>query len=264
MQFRALGGIMIAWAALSVGGCHGHGGIVHRVESGESLSQLAHVYGVTLPELLSANPQLKSDELKAGEKILIPGATEDIRTTQAVWDMAELHASREEGTGEIEETPVNPKAAPSGTSPSIKKNENPSGNVASKGKTVSVPTQKGLSFGWPATGAVISKFGMRNRKMHNGIDIRVNPDANIVSTTEGKVAYVGNDVEGYGNLVIVHHPTNLFSVYAYVGEITAKKGQNVSRGTVIAKAKKNPQEAFFHFEVRKGKRALNPLQLLPR
>ena len=122
MQFRALGGLIVVFAALSAGGCHGHGGIVHLVESSESLSQLAHVYGVTLPELLSANPQLKSDELKTGEKILIPGATENIRTTQAVWDMEELHANRDESPEEGGKTLIKPKSA--SPAPSISANKN--------------------------------------------------------------------------------------------------------------------------------------------
>lgn len=254
MQLHTLG--RIAWIATAVLGfaCHSRGGIIHRVENGESLSQIAHVYDVPLRDLLDANPRIKSDELSPGQKILVPGAFAKRDVERAVWDTNDMKAVAKDD--EEEEPPKGPAAL----SPMPKSSQ----EVKGKQRSVRVGPRKVLSFAWPAAGAVISKFGMRNRKMHNGIDIRVTPEASVASTAEGKVVYVGNDVEGYGNLLIIHHPTNLFSVYAYVGEILVRKEAPVNRGTVVAKANKKPQEAFLHFELRKGKRALDPLQLLPR
>ena len=261
MHVCSPGRIVALGLLLLVSACHSRGGIIHRVESGESLTLIAHVYEVPLKELLYANPRVKSDELRLGENILVPGVRNKRSTTSVVWDLDEVKRETQEEPEEgeeIQEKTTEPPASNVVDQPRL------SSNVPSKSRTVKVSPKKALGFSWPASGTLISKFGMRSRKMHNGIDIRLTPQAEIVAAADGKVVYVGTDVEGYGNLLIMRHPTNLFSVYAYVGVILAKKDDPVTRGTVIAKANPKASEAFLHFELRRGKHALDPLQVLPK
>jgi murein DD-endopeptidase MepM/ murein hydrolase activator NlpD len=265
MQLRSLGRLMFSFSLIFILACYQRGGIVHRVESGESLSQLAHLYGVPVKNLLEANPRISSDELKVGERLLIPGVMERKNASQSIWESEEVTTQEDEEKEEISEaTPTlgpTDKAKPTQV---VKPEKTLVVQTHPKTRSVLVAPRKVVNFAWPATGAVVSKFGMRNQKMHNGIDIRLGPDSAVLATAEGKVVYVGNDVEGYGNLLIIHHPTNLFSVYAYVGEILVKKGMPVTRGTMVAKANSKAQDAFLHFELRRGRRALDPLQLLPK
>ncbi|MFH1262405.1 MAG: M23 family metallopeptidase [Pseudomonadota bacterium] len=259
MRFRPLGGALIVGLAL-LAGCHVRGGIVHRVENGDSLSLIAHVYEVPLKELLEANPRLSSNDLKVGESVLIPGASARRTTVAPIWDMEEVQtaANGEEEEPERHEKPAAAVSPPPGTPPRPV-------TVAPQAKsaTVKIARKKSVRFGWPATGHVISKFGMRSQKMHNGIDLRVSAGGEILAAAEGTVVYVGQDVPGYGKLLILRHAANFFSVYAYVGETLISKGRAVARGTRIARANANPNEAFFHFEIRSGKRAIDPLQILP-
>ena len=102
---------------------------------------------------------------------------------------------------------------------------------------------------------------MRNEKMHNGIDIRVEKDPGVYASAPGDVAYVGNEVEGYGNLVILRHGRKTFSIYAYLGEIFVKKDQKVETGHKLAQVV-GEKGGFFHFEIRRAKQALDPSRLL--
>lgn len=204
-------------------GCHLKGGVIHRVEKGECLSSIAHVYGVPLKELMRANPRIRGDLLHPGQKLLVPGAKKIESSVPQVFTVKEKKKSRAKTTRSASPT-----------------------------------------FDWPVDAPVISTFGMRNRKMHNGIDLRVPPNGEIKAVADGKVVHVGSDVEGYGRLVILRHATNLFSVYAYLGEILVKKGAEVQRGSAVARAGSKSSDSFIHFELRRGKRALDPLSILPK
>jgi murein DD-endopeptidase MepM/ murein hydrolase activator NlpD len=256
MHVRPLDRIAVLALLFSLLACHPRGGIIHRVESGESLTLISHVYEVPIKDLLEANPRVTSDDLRPGESILVPGASETRRTPRVVWELDDVRNVTQEEPEEAEE--VRPKPPEPAVAPKVAM------TIPTKSRSVKVAPKKLLEISWPATGAVISRFGMRNRKMHNGIDIRVAPEGDILATAEGKVVYVGTDVEGYGRLLILRHPTNLFSVYAYLGRILVEKGTNVERGTILAKANSKASEAFFHFELRRGKRALDPLAVLPK
>ncbi len=209
-------------------GCHVKGGIIHRVEKGDSLLQIAHVYSVEVYEILRANPRLEPDHIRPGQKILVPGATRTRRIGKKVWDEATRGPS-------------------------------PVATVSKKGVKVSAMPK----FIWPGQGKVISPFGMRNQKMHSGIDIRVHPSDNILAAAAGKVVYTGNDIEGYGNLVILRHESNLFSIYAFVGKVLVPRGKSVGQGDTVAAASVDEAKAYFHFEMRQGKKAFDPIQFLP-
>lgn len=284
--------ITIAGLAFMLG-CYAKGGVVHRLESGQTLTQLAHVYDVDLKSLIVANPRLHPDELKIGQKVLIPGRRE-LKTGLSDWektlDEPKSNLEPEENDEpettevvEIEETPQN-KKEPVKTAVLPKKNipvASPPGAVASsvqkavpkKPEKKSEPLvqkekTKGalpvLKLAWPGKGKIMSPYGMKNNKMHNGIDISLPPGSLIGASESGKVVFSDNSLEGYGNLVIVKHAGTLFTVYAYLGEVLVKKGTWVKKGDAIARVNTKKQDAFIHFEVRSGKKALDPSKHLSR
>ena len=84
------------------------------------------------------------------------------------------------------------------------------------------------------------------------------------SAEDGVVAYAGNELKGFGNLVLVRHANGYVSAYAHASEIAVKRGDNVKRGQVIAKAGQtgNVTSPQLHFEIRKGSTPVDPTQFL--
>lgn len=134
----------------------------------------------------------------------------------------------------------------------------------SPGKKVS--TYRKSKFMWPVNGTVVSNFGSVGKGLRNdGINIKAAMGTNIKAADKGIVAYAGNELKGFGNLVLIKHSDGYITAYAHADKIYVKKGQKVIRGEKIATvgntgSVKTPQ---LHFEVRAGKKAVNPKSYLP-
>lgn len=122
-----------------------------------------------------------------------------------------------------------------------------------------------LALRWPLRGKVISGFGAKPNGLKNeGINIAVPEGTNIQAAEGGVVAYAGNELKGYGNLVLVRHAGGYVTAYAHASQLLVKRGDTVKRGDVIAKAGQTGavQSPQLHFEVRKGATALDPNKFL--
>ena len=86
----------------------------------------------------------------------------------------------------------------------------------------------------------------------------------IKAAEDGVVAYAGNELKGYGNLVLVRHANGYVTAYAHASEIMVKRGDSVKRGQVIAKSGQtgNVTSPQLHFEIRKGATPVDPAQYL--
>jgi murein DD-endopeptidase MepM/ murein hydrolase activator NlpD len=121
------------------------------------------------------------------------------------------------------------------------------------------------TFRWPVKGRVISTFGEKPTGMRNeGINIAVPEGTSVRAAGSGIVAYAGNELKGYGNLVLIRHDGGWVTAYAHNKELFVNRGDSVSRGDVIANAGQtgsvtSPQ---VHFEVRKGATAVDPMKHL--
>jgi len=116
-------------------------------------------------------------------------------------------------------------------------------------------------FRWPARGRVIQTFTSGG---NDGINIALPEGTQVKAAEAGVVAYAGNGLKGYGNLVLIKHPNGFVSAYAHNGEINVKAGDQVTRGQTIAKSGQTgdvptPQ---LHFELRKGKTPVDPMNYL--
>jgi len=116
-------------------------------------------------------------------------------------------------------------------------------------------------FSWPVRGEVISKFGPKSAGLYNdGINIKA-PDGQAVSSSEdGIVAYVGSELKGYGNLVIVKHSGGWISAYAHLKNSAVAIGQKISKGQKIGNVGNSGKVKFpqLYFGLRKGRDAVNP------
>ncbi len=123
----------------------------------------------------------------------------------------------------------------------------------------------GNKFRWPVRGRVISEFGSKsNGAKNDGINLSVPKGAAIVAAENGVVVYSGNELKGYGNLVLIRHKDGWSTAYAHVSQMLVKKGQKVRRGQVIAKAGQtgSVSRPQLHFELRRGTNPVNPRKYL--
>ena len=121
------------------------------------------------------------------------------------------------------------------------------------------------SFRWPVRGRVIAGFGPSPNGLQNdGIDVSVPQGTPVKAADDGVVAYAGNELKGYGNLVLIRHSNGYVTAYAHASEILVKRGETVKRGQVIAKAGEtgNVKTPELHFEIRKGATPVDPAQFL--
>ncbi len=129
---------------------------------------------------------------------------------------------------------------------------------------------RGGTFLWPVRGHVLENYGAGPDGTHNdGINIAAPRGAPVQAADAGTVAYAGNELRGYGNLILIKHSNGWISAYAHCDLILVKTGQKVARGQVIARVGStgNVSAPQLHFELRRGKQPVDPrdyLTPLPR
>lgn len=128
------------------------------------------------------------------------------------------------------------------------------------------PPRADSRFLWPVDGRILSRFGTVSGGLHNdGINIAAERGTPIRAAENGIVAYAGNELRGYGNLILIRHADGWVTAYAHTDEMRVQRGQEVRAGQIIATvgssgAVNTPQ---LHFELRQGTRAVDPLRELP-
>lgn len=121
-------------------------------------------------------------------------------------------------------------------------------------------------YAWPVpkVRTVSSGFGKRWGKKHEGIDIPAPIGTPVVSVKEGTVKYSDDRISGYGNMVVIEHADQVFSVYAHLDDSLVSEGQRVRRGQVIAKSGNTGRSTgpHLHFEIRVKDQARDPAHYL--
>jgi murein DD-endopeptidase MepM/ murein hydrolase activator NlpD len=137
----------------------------------------------------------------------------------------------------------------------------PTSSLPPREETKSVDEASNPEFRWPVRGRVISAFKSGE---NDGVNISVPEGTPVKAAEAGVVAYAGNELKGYGNLVLVRHPSGYVSAYAHNSEIEVRKGDQVKRGQVLAKAGQtgNVSSPQVHFELRKGSSPVDPSNYL--
>jgi murein DD-endopeptidase MepM/ murein hydrolase activator NlpD len=123
----------------------------------------------------------------------------------------------------------------------------------------------GGRFPWPVRGRVLASYGNTPGGGHNdGINIAAPRGTPVHAVDAGTVAYAGNEVKGYGNIVLIKHANGWISAYAHLDDVTVKPGDTIAAGQVIAKVGDSGgvQEPQLHFELRRGKKPVDPREFL--
>lgn len=270
--------------------------------SGDTLAGIAKRFNVSVKELAAENNLRATASVKKGQKILLPDGYKDkgpIRTTTTTV------VKRPEPTpSQSSSTPSNTYArvdssAPTPSTPSSPQPYQPSGNSYSRPsapiaaqpvtpppssarpiiESSAAPTEAEIiasgkgKFAWPVRGEIISTFGVKGTGQRNdGLDIRAAQGTPVLSAADGEVAYAGNQVPTFGNLVLVKHADGWVTAYAHLSSINVKMRQAVRQGEQLGAvgATGGTNESKLHFEMRyaptvKDKaKPVDPALVLPR
>ncbi len=237
---------------------------VYTVASGDTLGRVAHRYRVSVREIAVANGIAPETPLKVGTRLTIPvrtapasappgrpqpGAPVVAQTTPITAPRAYMPAAAAPGKLASSETAANVHLA----SPV----ETPSAEAGPNGAP---------GFRWPVRGRIINNFGARvNGSPNDGIDLAVPEGTQVRAADDGVVAYAGNELKGYGNLVLVRHSNGFVTAYANASELLVKRNDQVHKGQVILKSGQTGNAATpqLHFEIRKNSAPVDPMQFLP-
>lgn len=232
-------------------------GVYHTVKKGEKVSDISRLYNVDENDLRSENSIPEGvDELKEGSALFIPGADEVIETSP------EPEPTPEPENAPAPEPEKSPEPAPaetvSETSPetSPEPTPEPLPEQAPEAETR-------INFIWPAEGKIVTPFSASTPKS-NGIDIQFEKNTEIHAAADGKVVFSAHH-PAYGNMVIISHDEDFFTIYAYLHTILAKEGQSIKANDAvgIADITETKKVPILHFEIRKSSKSVDPVKYLP-
>lgn len=120
----------------------------------------------------------------------------------------------------------------------------------------------GFHMPTPST-KITSPFGPRWRRMHNGLDLKVNIGDTIVAAFDGKVRIVKYERRGYGKYVVIRHDNGLETVYGHLSKQLVEENQLVKAGEVIGLGGNTGRStgSHLHFETRFLGIAINPIYM---
>jgi murein DD-endopeptidase MepM/ murein hydrolase activator NlpD len=222
---------------------------MHAVAPGETLHSIARLYGKSVMVLAKANNIPPDTMVKVGERIVIP----DVQPGSAVAPRTQASVAPAGPNLAVAESPHSARVATP---------EAPAQETTIK---TAEPAGALPSFRWPVRGRVIAGFGPTPNGLQNdGINLAVPEGTPVKAAEDGVVAYAGNELKGYGNLVLVRHANGFVTAYAHASDILVKRGETVKRGQVIAHSGQtgNVTSPQLHFEIRKGSTPVDPSQYL--
>ena len=201
---------------------------VHIVKKGHTLYDIANCYEVSISDIMKINQLKNNDKIYLGDKLFIP-----------LYDN------------------TNQTNCNNITKVAITKEVN---------KTTEKKKNNNYSFMWPVKGKIISKFGLLSKGLRNdGINISADIGNPVLAIESGKIVYAGNEIQAFGNLILIKHYNDKTSAYAHLDKINVKKGESVNKGQIIALVGNSGKVSIpqLHFEIRDKDGPLDPLKYLP-
>jgi len=205
-------------------------GTWYTVERGDTPVSIAKRAGIPLEDLLEINGLRQNDHLEPGRPIFLYGNTK--------------------GMAKAETAPEPTAPGPEELAPIAKP----------RGEDKPAPLR------WPlAAPRVTSRFGKRWGRPHEGIDMAAPIGTSVLAAAEGSVIYSGDQVRGYGNMVVLKHKDGLVTVYAHNSRLMVRGGDEVAVGQEIARVGDTGRSTapHLHFEVRRRDVPVDPIPFLP-
>jgi murein DD-endopeptidase MepM/ murein hydrolase activator NlpD len=230
------------------------------VRRGQSVGGLAAEYHVPTREIIAANHLPPPYGIEIGQHLLIPGATGGPPPRLAAAPPRWVRRAGERAPPEIiplDGPPPQPAPQRIAVAAAAPPHEGAAEHAAA------TPDRGALL--WPVRGRIIEGYGATSNGRRNaGINIAAPQGAPVRAVDGGVVAYAGNQLRGYGNLVLIKHPDGLISAYAHCEALLVHRGEQVVRGQIIARVGEtgDVDRPQLHFELRQGERALDPRRFL--
>lgn len=249
---------------------------VHIVSRGETVYQIAQRYGAEPGTLVRLNRISPPYRLSTGQRLVLPAGASQSASTRRSAARTVSRAGRPTSTS-VTRAPV-PRSTsratatqPAATRPPPRK-VLPAERVIVKrapstSKSVRPPPPSTGGFIWPVSGKLLSRFGTLGKGLQNdGINILARRGTPVRSIQSGVVAYSGNELRGFGNLLLIKHSGGWISAYAHNDKLLVKTGQRVRRGQVISHVGStgSVDKPQLHFELRRQNRAVDPERYLGR
>ena len=242
---------------------------IHFVNRGDTLASIARKNHVPVAELARINGLASSAKLKLGTKLTVPGAkTAAVAAPLAPAPVAAAPVAVAQQPVAVAPAPamkVASAAAPQQSARLAQATANIEEKAAEAPAKAVDATGALPTFRWPVRGKVITSYGAKtNGKSNDGINLAVPEGTPVKAAEDGVVAYSGNELKGYGNLILVRHSNGYVTAYAHASELLVKRGDTIKRGQVIAKSGQSGEVGSpqLHFEIRKGSTPVDPLQFL--
>ncbi len=262
------------------------------VQRGQSLSEIAHSYHIPMRVIAEANGLAPPYHIQVGRTLVIPGAgpprfaaapasvaalppAQQLEVPQPA-TRPDFPATAAPDSPSVAAEPIAPPAALHAAGPAPAALPAPAASApppprevpdSSDSGRAATPAAAGTgAFLWPVRGHVLATYGSKSDGTHNdGINIAAPRGTAVQAVDAGIVAYAGNELRGYGNLVLVKHANGWISAYAHCDAILVKRGEKVERGQVIARVGStgNVSEPQLHFELRRGQHAVDPREFMP-
>ena len=224
---------------------------IHTVQPGETLYSVSRLYGIDTTTLARSNALPAPYTVFVGQPLVLPAPDQ-------VADSAS--------------PPPMPVAKPAAadTRPPPPPRIEPAAGPASHTELAALPPPRiggaGGRFVWPVRGKLVSDYGTGEGGTRNdGINIAAPAGTTVLAADAGTVAYAGNELRGYGNLILIKHANGWMTAYAHNSALLVRRGAKVRRGQPIARigATGSVSRPQLHFEVRHGAKALDPTDYLP-
>ena len=217
----------------------------HTVQRGESLYSISRMYNVDVTSLSKVNNLKTPYSLSVGQRLLLSASVSTLETGKKVSSKPATTAKVEQKSVSSSQTQIKSSASVNYTPPA---------------------TNRKTKFMWPVNGTVISGFGNLGKgRKNDGINIKAPLGTAVKAADGGTVAYAGNELKGFGNLILIKHTDGWITAYAHNDRLLVRKGQKVVRGEKISTVGSTGSVTIpqLHFEVRIGKKAVNPRGYLP-
>ena len=217
----------------------------HRVAAGDTLYSISRRRGVSLYALARDNRIAPPYKIRPGQRLRLPASNAPAKAQPA---MAAKSTRKAASNAKTTATPT-PRDKPKARRP----------------VTTRPPARAGGRFAWPVKGRVISRFGAKPNGLHNdGINIAVKKGTAVRAADNGVVVYAGNELRGFGNLLLLRHRGGWLTAYGHNQSLVVKVGDVVRRGQRIARSGStgNITRPQLHFEIRRGRKAVNPARHL--
>ncbi len=230
-------------------------GTRHEVRAGETLYSIARTYNVPHTEIAALNGIDPNTMVQTGQVLRIPGKGGPAATQVAV-----LTPSQTPPVVSDADPAMGQPQAPAVAAPSAP--VTPAPQQAAVTTEAPAATQGASGFRWPLRGAIVAGFGKQaDGERNDGINLAAPAGTPVQAAENGKVIYAGNELEGYGNLVLIQHADDWVSAYAHNSTLMVSRGDTVQRGQTIAAVGNtgSVQQPQLHFELRRGSTPVDPL-----